>query len=135
MSVIPPPPVADGDPARLAVTSADLDGALASGVYGTCCLCQHGGTRWLDLSALGLAPVVDQTGTLTDQVALHRPCIAGLIGHWTSMLGAGPGDDEPGPSTATGGGEPAGGDADSVAWSGTRATSERARRMGGVYAR
>lgn len=133
MSVVPPPPVRDDDPGRLRVTSVEVAAALASGVYGACCVCQGGGVRWLDLSALGMAPVVDQGGTLTDQVALHDVCVTGLVGHW-SMILAGPGDDEPpdgiGRDDASRAGE-----AGTVTWARSTAAAERVSRMGGVYAR
>ena len=102
IGLVPDPPPSD---------SADwpaLVGAyLATGVYGGCVMCPDGGYTWFDLTLADLPPVVDRTGTLTDQVPLHPRCIRALVEHWRMILGlsdSGPGDAAEAPDSLPGAG-------------------------------
>lgn len=79
---------------------------------------------WWDLSAAGLAPVVDRRGTLTDQVPVHPRCAPVLVAHWASIAGEAPGGgDAPDPAP---GGQPR--PDDDVEWrAGPRARGARQR--------
>lgn len=93
--LIPDPP--PGDPADW---GPRVRAYMATGVYGGCVMCPDGGYEWWDLTAANLPPVVDRTGTLTDQVALHPRCVATLLAYWASLsdpsdLGAGDSPEAP----------------------------------------
>lgn len=78
--LIPDPP--PGDPADWApVVLANM----AFGIYGGCVMCPEGTYDWWDLTLSDLPPVVDRTGTPTDQVAIHPRCVTDLIAHWTTV--------------------------------------------------
>lgn len=64
---------------------------MARGVYGGCVMCPDGAYDWWDLTLTDLPPVVDRTGTPTDQVALHPRCVPALVEHWSNITGTGPG--------------------------------------------
>jgi hypothetical protein len=95
--MIPEPPA---DPAPTALLWANTIG----GQLGRCTMCHQGTVTWLDLIGCELAPVVDDTGTLTDHAPLHRRCIPTLLTYWASLGHHG------GPGELTG--NPAGDDSD-----------------------
>lgn len=123
--LIPDPP--PSDPRDWAA----LVGAnMATGVYGGCVMCPDGTYDWWDLTESDLPPVVDRTGTPTDQVPLHLRCVPALITYWGSILGTGPGAGD-GPTEAPDSAAPSAGAAPTDPF--TRARPSRART--GAYAR
>lgn len=99
--LIPDPP--PGDPRDWpSIVRANM----RTGVYGGCVMCPDGGYEWWDLTLSDLPPVVDRTGTPTDQVSLHPRCVPSLTDHWAMVLGIGPGagDDLEAPDSTPGAG-------------------------------
>lgn len=81
MSLIPDPPLVDGELIAEAVIIANT----ARGGCGRCVPCGESTWQWWDLSLTGLPPVTDRTGTPTDQVPLHTRCIPELMSVWRKM--------------------------------------------------
>jgi hypothetical protein len=101
--LIPDPPALDPADWRPLVAAH-----TATGLYGGCVMCPDGTYDWFDLTLADLPPVVDRTGTPTDQVALHARCIPALIEHWGTLTGTDPGagDSPTAPDVAPGAGVP-----------------------------
>lgn len=101
--LIPDPP--DGDPRDW---TSRVAAHTATGIYGGCVMCADGTYDWFDLTLADLPPVVDRTGTPTDQVALHPRCVPVLVEHWRTLAGEAPcaGDSPTAPDVAPGAGGP-----------------------------
>ena len=63
---------------------------IAFGIYGGCVMCPEGTYDWFDLTLADLPPVVDRTGTPTDQVAIHLRCVPDLVAYWTMLTTSDP---------------------------------------------
>jgi len=77
---------------------------LAHGLTGRCVMCGQSTVRWWDLSRAAIPPVIDATGTPTDQLPLHAACVPTLIEQWAARLeseGCGVAAPETGAATRT----------------------------------